>query len=143
MEAPLIEYVITASAGANGLVLPAGASSVQEGTSVTYTITPDQGYVVENVLVNGSSVGAVSTYTFSNISADNTISVSFALESGTGSLCAGVEQWDPNQNWTSYTLGVHRTNIGSLWECINVSYSYYEPSGVSGYLGWKYVGECE
>ncbi|NTU70899.1 MAG: hypothetical protein HGB10_03645 [Coriobacteriia bacterium] len=56
---------------------PAGATSVTEGTSQAYTITPAAGYQIANVTVDGTSVGAVSTYTFSNVTAPHTISASF------------------------------------------------------------------
>jgi hypothetical protein len=71
-------FTLTASAGANGTVTPSGATTVARGGSQTYTITPAAGYCVQDVLVNGSSVGAVTTYTFNNVQANQTISASFA-----------------------------------------------------------------
>jgi hypothetical protein len=70
-------FTLTASAGANGTVTPSGATNVARGGSQTYTITPAAGYCVQDVLVNGSSVGAVTTYTFNNVQANQTISASF------------------------------------------------------------------
>jgi hypothetical protein len=70
--------IITASAGANGSISPSGGTEVNEGASQTYTITPDANYQVNAVLVDSSSVGTVTTYTFSNVTANHTISVSFA-----------------------------------------------------------------
>jgi hypothetical protein len=70
-------YSITATAGTGGTISNAGATSVQSGANQTYTITPASGYAINSVLVDGVSVGAVSTYTFSNVSAAHTISVSF------------------------------------------------------------------
>jgi uncharacterized repeat protein (TIGR02543 family) len=70
---------ITASAGANGSISPSGAVSVAYGTSQTFTITPAEGYRIADVLVDGSSVGAVSTYTFTDVTADHTIEASFAV----------------------------------------------------------------
>ena len=71
-------YTITASSGANGTVSPAGASSVASGTAKTYTITPNSGYRVASVLVDGASVGAVTTYTFGNVTANHTIAATFS-----------------------------------------------------------------
>jgi hypothetical protein len=68
---------ITASAGANGSISPAGTSIVNCGDSLVYTITPDANYIVDDVLVDGTSVGAVTSYTFTNIQANHTISVTF------------------------------------------------------------------
>lgn len=73
---------ITASAGANGSISPTGATAVNCGNNQTYTITPNSGYVVDDVLVDGVSVGAVSTYTFTNVTAAHTISVSFKVYVG-------------------------------------------------------------
>ena len=69
---------IDASAGAGGSVSPSGVVSVNYGGSQTFTITPNSGYYIVDVLVNGSSVGAVSTYTVQGIDAATTISTTFA-----------------------------------------------------------------
>jgi len=69
---------ITASAGANGKITPFGTSTVAPGGSKTYGITPNTGYHVANVLVDGSSVGAVTSYKFTNVTTPRTISVTFA-----------------------------------------------------------------
>jgi len=70
---------ITALAGPNGTVTPTGAVTVNYGTDQTFTITPDSGYLVEDVLVDGSSVGALAGYTFNNVIADHTIEAGFAV----------------------------------------------------------------
>ncbi|HEY9155270.1 MAG TPA: discoidin domain-containing protein, partial [Opitutaceae bacterium] len=70
-------YTIAASAGANGAISPSGSVSVLQGSSQTFTITPNSGYVISAVLVDGVSVGAVSTYTFSNVQAGHNITASF------------------------------------------------------------------
>lgn len=77
-----VSYRITALAGAGGSISPSGSVSVIKGTSKTFTITPDDGYTVSDVLVDGTSVGAVSSYTFSDVTAAHTISAVFAKISG-------------------------------------------------------------
>lgn len=72
-------FAITSSAGAGGSIAPSGSTTVTQGNSQSYTITPNEGYLIEDVLVDGSSVGAVSSYTFSNVTAAHSISASFAL----------------------------------------------------------------
>jgi flagellar hook assembly protein FlgD len=72
-------YTITASAGANGTISPSGIVSVNSGATTTFTMTPNTGYLVSNVLVDGVSVGAVSTYTFNNVIANHTIAAIFEL----------------------------------------------------------------
>jgi hypothetical protein len=73
-------YTLTGSAGANGTMTNPGASSINYGGTLTYTITPTTGYHVADVLVDGASVGAVISYTFNNVTANHTISVSFAAD---------------------------------------------------------------
>ncbi len=76
-------YSITVSAkGTGGSISPSGNVSVANGGSKTFTITPDKGYVIADVLVDGKSVGAVSSYTFSSITAAHTLSVVFAKAAG-------------------------------------------------------------
>ncbi len=73
-------YTITATSGANGRVLPAGVTTVNYDGSQTYTIAADSGYHIEDVLVDGDSVGAVSSHTFSAVRATHTIEASFAAD---------------------------------------------------------------
>ena len=70
-------HTITASAGANGSVSPSGAVVVQDGASQAFTFTPAACYRVADVLVDGVSVGTPTSYTFTNVTADHSISVSF------------------------------------------------------------------
>lgn len=73
-------FTITASAGAGGSISPSGSFSVREGRDKTFTITPDSGYRISDVLVDGRSVGAVSSYTFDNVQKRHTIEAVFAKE---------------------------------------------------------------
>jgi hypothetical protein len=75
-------FTITANAGANGTISPSGAVSVNSGASQTFTITPNSGFTIAGVTVDGVSVGAVTSYTFSNVTANHTISATF-LATGT------------------------------------------------------------
>lgn len=70
-------YTITATAGMNGSIDPAGAVQVNKGDDQTFTITPEKGYEIEDVAVNGVSVGVVDSYTFYNVQAPQTIYASF------------------------------------------------------------------
>ena len=97
-------YTITASAGSNGGISPSGATVVNRGANQSFTISPAPCYHVADVLVDGSSVGAVTSYTFNSVGANHTISASFAIDTYTltasagpnGSLavgCHGRELW--------------------------------------------------
>ncbi len=73
-------YTITATAGENGNITPSGEVSVAKGSSKTFTITADNGYHIKDVKVNGTSIGAVSAYTFENVLDNATISVEFDVD---------------------------------------------------------------
>ena len=75
-------YTIKATAGAGGSISPSGNVSVREGRDQTFTITPDKGYAVAKVLVDGKSVGAVKSYTFKNVTKDHTIEAIFMKSNG-------------------------------------------------------------
>ena len=87
-------FTITASAGTGGSISPSGAVSVSSGASKTFTITPNSGYRVTSVLVDGTSVGAVTTYTFSNVTANRTIAATFAANTNTITASAGTGGYD-------------------------------------------------
>lgn len=78
-----IYYTITASNGLNGSITP-GSVTLASGSTQVFTITPNSGYQISNVLVDGVSVGAVATYTFNSIIANHTIFADFAAVSGGG-----------------------------------------------------------
>ena len=71
-------YTITATAGAHGSIDPEGKVSVKGGSDKVFTISPNNGYRIEEVRVDGRSVGTVSYYIFSNVDENHTISVTFA-----------------------------------------------------------------
>ena len=70
-------YTIKATAGAGGSISPSGSISVREGRDQTFTITPDKGYAVANVKIDGKRIGAVKSYTFENVRRTHTIEVIF------------------------------------------------------------------
>ena len=85
-------FTITVSAGPGGTISPSESISVPNGGSQTFTILPDTSHAISDVLVDGSSVGAVSSYTFRNVTGDHTIYALFVpgytlsiTTSGTGS----------------------------------------------------------
>ncbi len=72
-------YTITATADAGGSISP-DVATVNEGDNQAFTITPDEGYVIEDVLVDEGSVGAVDSYTFENVTGNHTIHATFVEE---------------------------------------------------------------
>jgi hypothetical protein len=71
------KYVISATAGTGGSISPSGSVSVNAGANQSFTIAASTGYRISNVAVDGASKGAVSSYTFNNVSANHTIAASF------------------------------------------------------------------
>ncbi|MBI4313043.1 MAG: hypothetical protein HY681_14885, partial [Chloroflexi bacterium] len=99
-------FTITAGAGANGTITPAGVTTVNSGANQAYALTADAGYHVADVLVDGASVGAVSSYTFNNVTANHTISATFAVTTFTITASAGA-------NGTITPAGVTTVNSGA------------------------------
>lgn len=72
-------FTINATAGANGSITPNGNSTVAYGGSKSYTITPNAGYEVNAVTVDGINMGAITSYTFTNVTANHTINATFKM----------------------------------------------------------------
>ena len=111
-------YTIKATAGAGGSISPSGNVSVREGRDQTFTITPDKGYAVSNVKIDGKSIGAVKSYTFENVSRTHTIEVIFMKANGnpqtgvfvdvaTGSYYEDAVDWAVENGITQGTDDTH------------------------------------
>jgi len=85
-------YSITASAGAGGSISPAGVSAVTSGGSQSYSIAANTGYTIAAVTVDGTSLGALASYSFTKIAANHTISASFSPVTVSANI--------PHTNWT-------------------------------------------
>ncbi len=103
-------YTIEATAGAGGSISPSGSVSVREGGDQTFTITPDKGYAVSNVKIDGKSIGAVKSYTFENVSRTHTIEVIFVK--GTASARTGDSSDLPL--WSTLLLASTLTLAGAV-----------------------------
>ena len=111
-------YTIKATAGAGGSISPSGSVSVREGRDQTFTITPDKGYAVANVKIDGKSIGAVKSYTFENVRRTHTIEVIFMKANGnpqtgvfvdvaTGSYYEDAVDWAVENGITKGTDNTH------------------------------------
>jgi hypothetical protein len=74
-QAPTL--TITASAGEFGNITPSGSVTVHYQSSPTFSITPDSGYGIEDVKVDGISIGPVASYTFDPVISDHTLTATF------------------------------------------------------------------
>lgn len=70
-------YTIQASAGANGIITPSGTINVAQGANQTFAMIPNTGYEVQAVYIDGNSVGVLTSYTFTNVTANHQIYVTF------------------------------------------------------------------
>ena len=83
------EYLIQSEAGDHGTITPEGEVMVEMGQNITFLIAPDSGYKIEDVLVDGVSVGAKESHTFENVTANHTISATFDKKSDGSSSSYG------------------------------------------------------
>jgi hypothetical protein len=105
-------YTIKATAGTGGSISPSGSISVRGGRDQTFTITPDQGYTVSDVKIDGESVGAVTSYSFENVRKAHTIAVSFAtikifVDVPAGSYYEDAVDWAVENGITQGTDDTH------------------------------------
>ena len=77
-------HTIQASAGANGIITPSGTITVAHGANQSFAMIPDEGYEVQDVYIDGNSVGPMTSYTFTNVTADHYIHVTFVHSDGVG-----------------------------------------------------------
>ncbi len=85
-------YTITASAEDYGSISPIGSLSIEHGSSQTFTISAATGYSIADVIVDGASMGAVTSYSITNIVANHIISASFDFENQAPIADAGPDQ---------------------------------------------------
>ena len=111
-------YTIKATAGTGGSISPSGNVSVREGRDRTFTITPDKGYAISNVKIDGKSIGSVKSYTFENVRRPHTIEVIFTKANGnpqtgvfvdvaTGSYYEDAVDWAVENGITKGTDDTH------------------------------------
>ena len=86
-------FTIAATAGSGGIIAPQGNVPIDQGSDITFTITPDPGYSVNEVRVDGDAVDIATSYTFSNVSSNHTIAVDFALNPLPPVADAGPDQY--------------------------------------------------
>jgi hypothetical protein len=140
------QYVITATAGNGGTISPVGATNMVSGGNQTYTITPATGYHITDVYVDGASVGAVGTYTFSNVTANHTIFAAFdvneytitvtqpangAITPGTTTVTYGATPTfvvTPNTGYSVTAITLNGTNVMSQAQNTNGVYTYTLPA---------------
>src|SRR5439155_669986 len=109
------------SAGAHGSISPSGGVAVNCGSDQAFTITPASCYQVADVQVDGSSRGAITSYTFTNVTANHTITASFALGNQTISASAGAHGSITPSGSITLTCGTDQTFTISAVSCYHVA----------------------
>jgi hypothetical protein len=145
------QYTINASAGSGGTISPNGTVTVNDGGSQTFTITPNNGKVVDDVKVNGTSVGAKLSHTFSNVKANATISVTFKdgggnpqpsgapdLADGTWGDDAWSKVFDEGQNGSTMNITSQGNPLTATWKLGPDPWDIYEGNVPED--KWPYVG---
>jgi hypothetical protein len=100
-----IGFTIVASAGTHGTISPSGVADVAAGSNPGVAFSPNTGYHVDSVFVDGSYIGAPSGYTFTNVTTDHTISVTFAINTYTLTITATNGSVTKNPDQPMYTHG--------------------------------------
>jgi len=116
-------YTITASAGSNGSISPQGSVTVSYGGSQTFTIIPNLYYKVADVKVDGVSKGAITSYTFKNVTSSHSISATFAILSYTITASAG-------RNGSIYPKGNVTVSYGGSQTFMIIPNLYYKVADV-------------
>ena len=78
-DPPVVHHTVSVTAGPGGSVSPSGAVEVESGHSVTFTITPDEGYELSQLLIDGALTSLQESYTFSDVTQDHTLYAVFQL----------------------------------------------------------------
>lgn len=137
LEDLLGSFIINVTADSGGLISPSGAVSVNHGEDQSFTITPDEGYHILDVLIDGSSVGAVSTYTFSAVTADHTIEASFAIDSVLPEGLVLRYQMDEGGGSVLHDMsefGNDGVIVGATWGQLPTELWYLDFDGIDDYV---------
>ena len=108
---PIVKtYTILASSNNGGVISPAGTSVVNSGNNISYTITPNNGYLLDSLIVDNIKVTNATTYTFSNVTTNHTIKAVFKID------CS---------NYTKRTPIIVRTNNNLSSDLTFASYTWF------------------
>ncbi len=128
-------FKVTASAGEGGTIDPEGEINVEEGTSQTFSISANEGYVISDVKVDGSSVGAGDSYTFNNVQQDHTIDAFFVQTGGNqGTKIEVAVSTDKSEytwnSWVNITARVTYPDLNNIAvEGAMVTLTVYDANG--------------
>jgi hypothetical protein len=129
-------YTVSASAGAGGSISPSGAVAVNHGSDQGFTVTPDANYHVADVLVDGGSVGPVTSYTFINVTAGHSIAASFAFDQHTLTVTlAGSGQGRVTSDPAGIDCGTACSNAYDYGTVVTLTATAAAGSRFAGWIG--------
>jgi hypothetical protein len=129
-----IQYPVTASvSGTGGTISPSGTVQVKEKTNQVFTITPNVGYQIDKILVDGVAVAASGTYTLSNVTAAHSIVASFKV--GQSNTCSSPV-WSAA---TVYTGGQKAQYLNKEYQAKWWSQNNLPTAGDP----WQYLRDCQ
>jgi hypothetical protein len=142
-------FAITASAGSGGSISPSGSVVVNQGANQSFTITPNSGFNISSVTVDGANQGAITSYTFSNVQANHTISATFQQQSSEGPFGGSpaaipgtvqAENYDTGGQGVAYNVGsINGTDNGYRSDGVDLEVTSDTGGGVD--LGWTFGGD--
>ena len=123
-------YTIEATSGTGGTINPSGSVAVNSGSNKNFSIAPLTGYVITNVTVDGVLKGAISNFTFTNVTANHSISAGFAIPPKVGIVrngSGGMEITWPT-TYPGTLLSTPKLGAGAVWTPVTNL-----PTPVNGY----------
>ena len=131
-----LTHTITATAGAHGIISPEGDVTVNDGEDQEFIYTPDSGYKINQVRVDGEKVSVTDSYTFENVTEDHTIAVTFKEKSSSGSTSSA-----PDQNPVPATGGP-KVDSGKIEAAPPQNVGGVAETTISGDTFAKGIGQC-
>ena len=123
----VITHTITLTVGEHGTVTPSGENgvvTVGDSADITFTITPDEGYQIDALIVDGNPLycdPAGETYTFTAVTSDHTLSVTFVETVSADMIESGSLSVYPNPNNGMFSIDFSNINGDATYQLINVS----------------------
>ena len=148
---PIVTFTITATAGNNGTISPSGEVIVVQGEDTTFNITPNNGYIISALLIDGNSVTITNSYTFTDVQANHTIHADFeenvtvdtcytptALTVDPNSITSSSASlsWTSGYNETAWEIE-YKTDDDANWSSVNVTTNPYTLSGLTANTTYK------
>lgn len=127
-------YTISATAGENGTITPYGEIIVREGNDQVFMIIPDEGYRIENVLVDGTSVMSIlenNTYTFINVTEDHTIHATFEMLVSVDMANEPSVSIYPNPNNGTFSIKFGNMDGAAIYQLFDVSGAMLETRNIN------------